>query len=63
VMAASAFGAYSAEYRQEGRDLRVTRRMSGRRGTEPPEQIAALVAWLHEVARDDVKYIVLEAPN
>jgi len=63
VTAASAFGAYSAEYRQEGRDLRVTRRMSGRRGTEPPEQIAALVAWLHEVARDDVKYIVLEAPN
>jgi transglutaminase-like putative cysteine protease len=63
VVAASPFGAYSAEYRQEGRDLRVTRRMSGRRGTEPPEQIAALVAWLHEVARDDVKYIVLEAPN
>ena len=63
VVAASPFGAYSAEYRQEGRDLRITRRMSGRRGTEPPEQIAALVAWLHEVARDDVKYIVLEAPN
>lgn len=63
VVAASPFGAYTAEYRQEGRDLRVTRRMSGRRGTEPPEQIAALVAWLHEVARDDVKYIVLEAPN
>jgi hypothetical protein len=63
VAATSAFGAYTAEYRQDGRELRVTRRMSGRRGTAPPEQISALVAWLHEVARDDVKYIVLEAPN
>jgi hypothetical protein len=63
VVAASPFGAYTAEYRQEGRDLRVTRRMTGRRGTAPPEQIAALVAWLQEVARDDVKYIVLEAPR
>lgn len=63
VRATSDFGDYMAEYRQDGRELRVTRRMVGRRGTQPPERIGALVAWLREVARDDVKYIVLEAPN
>jgi transglutaminase-like putative cysteine protease len=63
VAATSDFGAYSAEYRQDGRELRVTRRMVGRRGTAPPERIDALVAWLREVARDDVRYLVLEAPN
>lgn len=63
VAATSEFGAYTSEYRQDGRELRVTRRMVGRRGTEPPERIDALVAWLRAVARDDVKYIVLEAPN
>ena len=61
VTASSVFGAYSAEYRQEGRELRITRRMLGRRGTQSPEQITALVAWLHDVAKDDVKYVVLEA--
>ncbi|MBI1967496.1 MAG: DUF3857 domain-containing protein [Gemmatimonadetes bacterium] len=60
VTAMSPFGSYSAEYRQDGRELRVVRRLSGRKGTEPPEQIRALIDWLSEVARDDVKYIVLE---
>ncbi len=63
VAATSDFGSYAAEYRQEGRELHVTRRMIGRRGTAPPERIDALVAWLREVARDDARYIVLEAPN
>ncbi len=63
VTAASVFGVYRAEYRQEGQELRVTRHMSGRRGTQPPEQIDALIAWLRDVARDDVRYLVLEAPN
>jgi hypothetical protein len=60
VTAESEFGSYRAEYRQEGRDLIVTRRMAGRRGTEPPEKIGALIAWLRDVAKDDVAYVVLE---
>lgn len=60
VTAESEFGSYRAEYRQEGRDLVVVRRMTGRKGVEPPTKIGALVAWLRAVAKDDVKYIVLE---
>lgn len=60
VTATSAFGTYSADYRQEGRELRITRSISGRKGTEPPERIQALIEWLRAVARDDVKYVVVE---
>ena len=63
VTATSVFGSYSAEYRQEGRNLHVVRRIAGRKGTEPPERIQALIDWLRQVARDDVKYIVLESGN
>jgi hypothetical protein len=60
VTAESEFGSYRAEYRQEGRELVIVRRMAGRTGVEPPEKIDALIAWLRGVAKDDVKYIVLE---
>jgi hypothetical protein len=60
VTARSEFGDYTAEYRQEGQELVVVRTMIGRDGLEPPEKIAALVSWLRAVAKDDVKYIVLE---
>jgi hypothetical protein len=61
VIASSAFGSYRAEYVQDGRELRVTRAMSGRKGVEPPTRVDALVAWLRAVSKDDVKYIVLES--
>lgn len=56
----SAFGTYVAEYVQDGRELRVTRRMAGRKGIAPPEQVTALIAWLRAVSKDDVKFIILE---
>ena len=55
----SKFGRYTAEYVQEGRELRVTRQMSGAKGTAPPEDIDALIAWLRAISQDDVKFIVL----
>ena len=61
VNATSVFGTYSAQYRQEGRELHVVRRIAGARGTQPKEQGTALMAWLGEIAKDDVKYVVLEA--
>lgn len=61
VVASSSFGSYRAEYVQEGRELRITRRMVGRKGTEPAERVDALVAWLRAISQDDVKFIVLEA--
>ncbi len=60
VSAESVFGSYRAEYRQEGRELVVVRRMAGRRGVEPPSEIDSLIAWLRAINQDDVKYIVLE---
>jgi hypothetical protein len=55
----SRFGEYNAEYVQTGRELRVTRRMLGTKGTAPPESVDSLIAWLRAISRDDVKFIVL----
>jgi transglutaminase-like putative cysteine protease len=62
VAAESAYGSYRAEYTQNGRELRLSRRMEGRRGVKPPEDVDALIAWLRAVAKDDVQYIVLQLP-
>jgi hypothetical protein len=55
----SRFGEYSAEYVQDGRELRVTRRMLGTKGTAPPESVDSLISWLRAISKDDVKFIVL----
>lgn len=60
VTARSAFGTYEARYAQEGRELRVSKRISGARGTLPPDQIGALLAWLKEMSKDDVRFVVVE---
>jgi len=60
VTEASQFGTYSAQYAQDGRDLHVTRRMTGARGTAPPDSVDALIAWLRAISKDDVKFIVLK---
>jgi hypothetical protein len=60
VTATSAFGTYTAEYSQQGRRLHIVRTMKGGRGLEPPESVGALIDWLSAVAKDNVKYIVLE---
>jgi transglutaminase-like putative cysteine protease len=62
VIAESAYGSYRAEYSQNGRELKLHRRMEGRRGVKPPEDVDALIAWLRSVATDDVQYIVLQRP-
>jgi transglutaminase-like putative cysteine protease len=62
VVAESAYGSYRAEYTQNGRELTLRRRMEGRRGVKPPEDVDALIAWLRAVAKDDVQYIVLQRP-
>ncbi len=60
VRAESRFGRYAAEYSQAGRELRVRRTIAGTAGVSGPERMGDLLAWLGEVNRDDVKYIVLE---
>ncbi len=60
VTARSAFGSYTAEYAQDGQALRIARRLVGRKGIESPDRIGELIAWLKDMGKDDVRYIVLE---
>lgn len=60
VRAQSEFGSYTAEYAQTGNELRIVRRMEGRRGVLPPERIGELIAWYRAVGEDDVRFIVMD---
>ncbi|HET7461216.1 MAG TPA: DUF3857 and transglutaminase domain-containing protein [Longimicrobium sp.] len=60
VTANSVFGSYTATYEMNGRELRIVKRMSGGRGTQPPSAIASLLGWLREMGKDDARFIVLE---
>jgi len=60
IDARSAFGAYTAEYRQNGAEVLVRRRQAGASGIQPPERLGDLIAWLRLVATDDTRLIVLE---
>jgi hypothetical protein len=60
VDAASIFGKYHSEYAQTGRDLVVTRTLTGTAGTYPPDQLRTLLQWMRDVARDDAKLIVID---
>ena len=61
--ASSSFGRYAARYVQEGRRLRVSRELGGRRGTLPAESVAELIDWLRAISQDNVPYIVLTPPE
>jgi hypothetical protein len=63
VDATSIFGHYTAEYRQDGRVLRITRRLVGAPGIQAPEKVGVLVDWLKRIGVDDVKYVVLNRAN
>jgi transglutaminase-like putative cysteine protease len=60
VSASSEFGSYSSTYAQQGRELRVVRRVVGARGVYPPDKVEDLLAFLRAVARDDARYIVIQ---
>jgi hypothetical protein len=60
VHATSVFGSYVAEYSQAGDELRVSKRVSGARGIQPPAAVGTLVGWLREMSKDDARFIVLE---
>jgi len=60
VTATSVYGRYSSSYVQDGRTLRVVRRVEGARGVEPPDRVAELVAFMRAIAQDDARLIMLE---
>lgn len=61
VHASSPYGEYESSYVQEGRALRVTRVLQGRDRIVPPDDVGALIEWLRDVARDDVRVVVIDA--
>ncbi len=60
VKVSGAYGTYTVEYAQTGRELRIVKNIEGAEGTQPPEKVGELVKWMKEMAADDVEYIVLE---
>ena len=60
VAAKSVFGSYVAEYAQSGRELLLRRTITGSAGVYPPDQVKTLTSWMRDIARDDVKLIVIE---
>ena len=63
VDAASVFGVYKTEYRQEGNVLHVRRLVRGVHGLQPPNARDALTAWMRTIAKDDATVIVLQKPT
>jgi hypothetical protein len=61
VTASGRWGSYAARYTQEGRILRISRRLEGTRGVYPPESVSDLVSWLRAIGEDDVPYLVIES--
>jgi hypothetical protein len=60
VTAESRFGSYTAEFVQEGRQVRVTRSYLGGRGIAPPEARAELIEWLRGMLEDDTRLLMLQ---
>jgi hypothetical protein len=60
LSAPSVFGSYNAQYRQNGRELLITRTLAGSTAILPPARIDDLIAWLRTIATDRVPFIVLD---
>jgi transglutaminase-like putative cysteine protease len=60
VKASSVFGTYDSKYAQAGRDLVITRVLTGASGIYAPDRVKMLLDWIHAIAKDDAKLIVIE---
>ncbi|MDB4906672.1 MAG: hypothetical protein JWO05_1456 [Gemmatimonadetes bacterium] len=60
VKAESEFGSFESSYAQVGNELVITRSTRGARGRRAPDKVAAMSAWMRDMAKDDAKMIVLE---
>jgi hypothetical protein len=60
VSATSVFGSYESAYAQDGRDLIITRRISGTTGILPKTTAPELIAWFRAIAKDRVPFIVID---
>lgn len=61
VVVKGVFGTYESHYKQQGRELLVTRRITGTRDIWlPKEKVGELKDWLRAIAKDEVPFIVLD---
>jgi hypothetical protein len=60
--ATSVFGTYVAQYSQNGRELRISRKLAGTEGDQPVSKYAEMLDWLKKMSADDAKYVILEHP-
>ncbi len=60
IDASSEFGRYQDQYSQTGRDLVISRTMTGAAGIYPPDQLSALLQWIRAISKDDAKLIVID---
>jgi len=59
VSATSFFGRYESTWTQEGREVRMVRRIHGQPGIFPPQRIVEVIAWLKTVGADDTEFLSL----
>lgn len=59
VSATSFFGRYESTWTQQGREVRMVRRIQGQRGIFPPQRIAEVIVWLKTVGADDHEFLSL----
>lgn len=59
VASTSFFGRYESTWTQEGREVRLVRRIQGQRGTFPPHRISEVIVWLKTVGADDFEFLSL----
>ncbi|WP_373069967.1 DUF3857 domain-containing transglutaminase family protein [Gemmatimonas sp.] len=60
LSATSFFGSYSSTWSQNGREVRVVRRLQGQRGIFGPERIAEVLVWLRTVGADDQDFLTVK---
>jgi hypothetical protein len=59
VDASGPFGFYRSTYKQQGRELRITREFGGAKGLHAPDKVKDLSAWLRAIGKDDAEVILI----
>jgi hypothetical protein len=60
VLATSFFGRYESTWTQQGREVRLVRRIQGQRGVFPPQRMSEVIVWLKTVGADDFEFLSLK---
>lgn len=60
VNTTSFFGSYESRWTLNGRDLRLVRRLTGRRGIVGPERMAEILVWFRTVGADDQEFLTMK---